>query len=140
MKNCYRIFISAFLVFTVIFISGIGFAADCGCYKVQTQQQHSCCPPQNEPKPCHHQASGDNKAAVSQVYQADCGCVMKSPATATAHPDIKRTIENLDMVSGSIALPTESLITISQQEPVWLRRLYYPDKSELYLDRQHLLL
>lgn len=139
MKNIYRIFLSAFLVFAVIFLSGTGYAADCGCHKVQ-EQKHSCCPPQKNPAPCHHKASGENKPSVSQVYQADCGCVMKAPVNATTHSEIKCTIENLDLLSGSIVYLTEGLPVISLQKHVWLRKIHYPDKSELYLDRQHLLL
>ncbi|MGE0201553.1 MAG: hypothetical protein AB7P76_11365 [Candidatus Melainabacteria bacterium] len=141
MNSFYRFFISLLLAFAV-FLHGAAFASVCNCLEDMPVKKHACCPDQQEQQkpPCpHHQQ--DEKLSQASFKNHDCACSIGQAQDQAIEPSIPQTFQEKWVILDVVTLdPVQDLRISSVQKPTWLRRIYYPDKTSLYLETLRLLI
>jgi hypothetical protein len=140
MNKFYRLSISLALAFLIAFGAGSVSAYACSCLEMMTKK-HACCPEKQEEPPCpHHQKQQSN--TLKQVeLKSSCSCVIAPDTKMSGNGESKPfSTEELILTEVLDSDPAKILMVGSRQKPVWLRQIFYPDKSALYLDHRHLLI
>lgn len=84
---------------------------------------------------CHPEASG------SATADNTCQCMPASSAPATVQDYSNSSQQTLEWAAVCQPNPALTLqLADTTNAPVWLHRLFYPDKSQLYLLNQRMLL
>lgn len=136
MNILFRLILPVCLAFLLIAGQGTVLAESLCCIELpQQEQEHRCCPKIKKHQHSHH----DNKRFETTFKHT--GCQMQH-ATVDLYLDkpfhIQLNPETL--VLSSFANLIQGLQYAAYRKPIWLYRLFYPDKSELYIEQQHLLL
>jgi hypothetical protein len=135
-KKLQLFFISILCLLTLVG-QNLAFASMLCCVEPeQPVNNHSCCPPKVKP-PCHeHKEVTSQKSAYQKPH-----CKMQQVSSELILYKANGIVfENMDMAVEISAHPSHSLQEAKARTPVWLYRLFYPDKSELYIEQQRLLL
>lgn len=124
---------------TILLIAGqgIALAGTLCCAESRSQENaHSCCP---QVKQCH---KTEPFRSHSEAFYKHLNCQMKHAAMdLLIDRPLGLSLINPEMVvSRADGNPVHPLCYIVHRKPLWLHRLFYPDKSALYLENQHLLL
>ena len=135
MKYIHRLFISFAVVFGLLFGYGSALAETCLCLAHSAQQQeHACC---QKAKPSHHQ-EGVRQQKIQTKKACVCAGEFESQLLSSVTSNAQK---HFPVLLGMIALLVSLLpLAASRQKPLWLRRIFYPDKTRLYLEKQALLL
>jgi len=139
MKGSYRFFITLLLAFAVL-MQGAVFASACRCLDMPVKK-HACCPEQEQKEPhCPHHQQAD-KMSQTSFKSHDCACSMSQAQDQVIESLIPQPFQEEWVLLDVITLdPIQNLRPSFIQKPTWLRRLYYPDKSALYLETSRLLI
>lgn len=140
MRKISQFVISIVLVLFFLVSTGSVFAYACSCAE-EMVQKHNCCTEQPEQDPCFH-PNHETGIGIKKVEQTqNCFCSITPKQTVIGNSEFGPVIGKYLAFGELLAHnPVISSMTQSQQKPIWLRRLFYPDKSKVYLDSQHLLL
>lgn len=134
MKYIHRLFIAFAVVFGLLFGYGSALAKTCLCLAHSAQQQeHACC---QKAKPCHHQGIRQQKTQMKKACV--CAAELNSQLLSSVSSD---SLKHFPVLLGMFTLLVSLLpLAASRQKPIWLRGIFYPDKTRLYLKKQALLL
>lgn len=134
MKKCSLFFIALILTVTLLTGYASGFSSICHCLAGYTN--HACCEGKQELS-CHqHQAV----KPAEEKHQKDCSCSVSSDSPANA-PLVASPIDNQFLILWIAASGISQDLSFSHTiQPTWLRRIYYPDQSHVYLDIHRLLI
>ena len=135
MSTFLRFLLTAFLA--LVLVTGQGFtvlsswAASC-CPKPVIEKVMSCC----------HDGGCDKHKASNPVTLKQKGDACQCSATPVDLQQEKGSflLDSGKLVGASSPNPTLSLQLADSDTPIWLYRLFYPDKSKLYLEKNSWLL
>jgi len=134
MKHIHRLFIAFAVVFGLLFGYGSALAKTCLCLAHSAQpREHACC---QKAQPCHQEGVRQQKIQTKKA----CVCAAESKSQLY-NSVLSNAQKHFPILLGLITLLVSLLpLAASRQKPLWLRRIFYPDKTRLYLEKQALLL
>jgi hypothetical protein len=140
MRRTYHFIVA--LVLVLIFLTGTSSAMSSACSCLgKMVQQHACCPEKQEKSPCSHHQKERSGIIKQTELKSSCMCVTAPDAKmlegAKSKPFSPEELVLTEVLDND---PNQLFMVGSRQKPVWLRRLFYPDRSALYLDLRHLLI
>lgn len=141
MRKIYQFIISIALMLFFLIGTGPIVAYACSCAG-EMVQKHNCCPEQQHQQPSlhHHKnlVSSEKKEAELKQF---CFCSTTPEQSLTSKSEYEPVVgKDLVLKEHLAHNPVIFPMAQSHQKPIWLRQTFYPDKSKLYLDSQHLLL
>lgn len=123
------------LILVLGLVAGRGFAATASCClgNSASQKAHTCC----QQSTSLTQKSPQTAMVLTQKSQCHCQLLPASESTEKSLSllnDWHISLGELD------AYPVFALQLANGKVPIWLYRLFYPDRSKLYLEKHSLLL
>lgn len=130
------------IVLVLLFLAGTGSNAMYACSCDGTiSSEKNCCQSHCDEHFCPHSPTKVPNGIAEAAPGENCYCGTASELPRTGIYEVEPEI-GMKLVAGEHLPQSPVIFPIKKRHhtPIWLKPLFYPDKSNLYLNSQHLLL